>query len=117
VLLRVQGLEAMRRIQADMAAGVAPGAQIVHGAMILFAAILLIVPGFISDIFGLLLFVPAVREALWSRLAGRVTVVRGFGARRGPATRAPARRVIDLDEGDYREIDADGKPDPRRAPD
>lgn len=111
MLLRFQGLGALRRIQDEIAAGGAPEGQIVHGAMILLAGILLIIPGFISDIFGLLLFIPVVREAVWSAIRSRVTVVAAStGGPAGATRRAGGQRVIDLDERDYREINGDTPP-------
>lgn len=110
VLLRVQGLGAMRRIQSEMAAGAEPGRQIVHGAMIMMAGLLLIIPGFITDIFGLLLFLPPVRDAVWSAISGRITVVGGVTGFSGARPSARPTRVIDLDERDYREIDGDAPP-------
>ena len=41
-----------------------PADHPVHGAMILIAGALLLTPGFLTDIVGFLLLVPAVREAL-----------------------------------------------------
>lgn len=115
LLLRIQGLGAMRSIQADMAAGVPPGRQLVHGTMIMLAAILLIIPGFISDFFGLLLFIPPVRDAVWAGIRNRVTVVGAYAEGAGARARGRERRVIDLDERDYREIDGD-QPPPRGEP-
>jgi UPF0716 protein FxsA len=98
-LLRYQGFGVMRRARAEMAAGRDPSAQLAHGVMILAAAFLLIVPGFLSDIVGLLLFVPPVRDLAWRLLKHRFLVVTsfrgGFGASR---ERGP---TIDLDAEDF----------------
>ncbi|TIY00988.1 MAG: membrane protein FxsA, partial [Mesorhizobium sp.] len=56
LLLRYQGFGVMTRVRAEMDAGRDPSRQLAHGAMIVLAAILLIIPGFITDIFGILLF-------------------------------------------------------------
>ncbi|TIT49164.1 MAG: membrane protein FxsA, partial [Mesorhizobium sp.] len=69
-LVRHQGFGVMARIRAEMAAGHDPSRQLAHGAMIVVAAVLLIIPGFITDIIGLLLFLPPVRDFAWSRLKG-----------------------------------------------
>ena len=42
--------------------------------MILVAGILLLTPGFVTDGIGFLLFVPFVRNAIWSFLASRITL-------------------------------------------
>jgi UPF0716 protein FxsA len=57
-----------------------PARALAHGALIAFAAVLMIIPGFITDIFGMALFVPAVRAALWRRLGKNIVVRRGRAA-------------------------------------
>jgi len=98
ILLRVQGFGVLRRIQAELDAGRDPGRELANGAMILLAGILLLFPGFISDIFGLLLFLPPVRDVIWRLVRGRISVVTRFGMRRP----AGDSRTIDLDPEDYR---------------
>lgn len=95
LLLRHQGLGAMARARAEIEAGRDPSRQLAHGAMIVTAAVLLIVPGFLTDIAGLLLFLPPVRDLAWTALKSRITVVSGFGMRR------QRERTIDLDAGDF----------------
>lgn len=104
VLLRVQGAGVLRRLQTESQKGTHPAREIVHGAMIVIAAFLLIIPGFITDVVGVLLFVPLVRDFAWSLVKPHVTVMREsrFSYRsspKGPA--APRPTVIDLDEEDY----------------
>lgn len=97
-LLRIQGLGALARIRETMETGASPGRDLVHGLMIAIAGLLLVVPGFVTDIFGLMLFVPPLRELVWRFLKARIVVVDAdVGAsfrRSGPAT-------IDLDEEDF----------------
>lgn len=115
LLLRIQGIGALQRAQIQVQAGGAPDREIVHGAMIVLAGLLLIIPGFITDIIGLLLFLPPVRDLAWNAIRSRIVVVgTGFGMRGGQARRET--KVIDLDEQDYREIDGKG-PSPWRRPD
>lgn len=102
MLLRLQGLSLLREINEEGRQGRVPGKAIVNGAMIVVAAILLIIPGFVSDIVGILLFLPPVRQLLWD-LIGRNVVVRtrysggGYpGAQNGGDS-----RTIDLDEDDF----------------
>ncbi len=63
-LVSRQGRGAITGIRTSIARGQLPGAQLAHGAMILVAAALLITPGFITDIVGFLLLVPAVRDII-----------------------------------------------------
>lgn len=97
MLLRHQGLGVMGRARTEIEAGRDPSRQIAHGVMILLAAFLLIVPGFLTDIAGLLLFIPPVRDLAWNLVKRRITVVSsfGFGASRREG------RTIDLDAEDF----------------
>ena len=76
LLLRAQGLQMLRTLSDEGRQGRVPGDTIVHGAMIVVAALLLLIPGFITDILGLALFIPAVRRLLWSAIGRRVVIVR-----------------------------------------
>ena len=78
LLLRIQGFGAINRIRAELDAGRDPGRELAHGAMIMLAAVLLLIPGFVTDVFGLLLFIPPVRDAAWRFLKRRVVVAAHF---------------------------------------
>jgi len=76
-LVKHQGLGVLRRIREQMNLGRVPGAELVDGALILVAGVLLLTPGFITDAAGLLLLVPPVRTGIRRltrrRLARQVT--------------------------------------------
>src|SRR5262245_2157221 len=55
LLLRRQGLETLMRVKADVEAGRRPGRSLADGAAVAAAALLIAIPGFVSDVFGLLL--------------------------------------------------------------
>jgi len=108
-LLRIQGIGILQRISTESRNGGDPGREMVHGAMIVIAAFFLMLPGFISDIIGLLLFIPAVRDIAWRMLRSRIVVVgnsrpfrRGPGPGDGPQAK-PSNKgtVVDLDETDF----------------
>lgn len=107
-LLRLQGFGLIQKIREETAAGRSPKRELVHGVMLFFAALLLIIPGFITDIIGLLLFIPAVRDLGWRCISDRVVVVNS-GSRRPTGTRQTRikENVIDLNPEDYT-----SKPDP-----
>lgn len=101
VLLRRQGTEAFRRLQADIRANRVPAAAIGHALTIGIAGVLLLTPGFMTDAAGLLLFVPAVRSALWRQILASVKIHR-LDPEAGPAPGSPrGPRTIDLDADDY----------------
>lgn len=96
LLLRVQGLSVVARIRAETDRGRLPGRELGDGLMIVIAAVLLLTPGFVTDTAGLVLFVPAVRAAIWRLIAPRISVVVATGRRR-------AGTVVDLDATEFRE--------------
>ena len=61
---RTQGFYVVSRIQAEMAAGRLPGAEMVEGAMVLVGGVLLLTPGLLTDAAGFALMVPAVRAVV-----------------------------------------------------
>lgn len=69
-LARWQGVRVLLRIQDELHAGRVPAAEMLDGVLILFAAVLLLIPGFLSDVLGLLLLLPWVRYVVknWLRL-------------------------------------------------
>jgi UPF0716 protein FxsA len=77
-LVKREGLGVLRRVQVSLDAGRLPGPELVDGAMVLVAGILLISPGFVTDIAGLLLLLPptraTLRAVLVARLRRRVTL-------------------------------------------
>ncbi len=92
VLLRHQGFGVMRRVRTEMDAGRDPSRQLAHGAMIVLAAILLIIPGFITDIFAILLLLPPVRDLAWRMLKAASCVGDQLSAAAGFRTEADATR-------------------------
>jgi UPF0716 protein FxsA len=75
VLLRSQGRAVWRRFNEALAAGRMPHREVLDGVLVIFGGALLLTPGFITDVFGLLLLIPPTR-AMARRL-----VVRTLGAR------------------------------------
>ena len=56
------GFKSFQDIQHNVTTGHAPGAALIEGALFVVGALLLLVPGFISDILALLLIVPTTRK-------------------------------------------------------
>ena len=69
-MLRQQGLATLARARAHTDRGVLPARELFDGLCLLFAGALLLTPGFVTDGVGFLLFVPPLRDALRTRLAG-----------------------------------------------
>jgi len=61
-LLKAEGRSAWRRLSAAAAEGRPPAREVADGALILIGGVLLIVPGFITDVLGLLLLLAPTRS-------------------------------------------------------
>ena len=60
-LLRHQGLDTLRRVQESLAENRMPVVEMFDGLCLVMAGALLLTPGFMTDAFGFLLFVPPFR--------------------------------------------------------
>jgi len=63
-LMKREGLGTLRRAQLQIEAGYVPGTELVDGALIILGGALMLTPGFLTDIVGILLLLPPVRAAL-----------------------------------------------------
>ena len=66
---KYEGLNTLKAGFLQLSRNEAPAYEIISGAAIAFAAILLIIPGFATDIFGFLLIFPISRKFLFSKFA------------------------------------------------
>lgn len=71
-LAKHQGYRVLMRIQAEVANGKIPGDSLIDGALVLAGALLLLTPGFLTDIAGLLLLIPPARLPVRSLLKRRL---------------------------------------------
>ena len=84
-----------------MARGELPTETILEGLVLLLAGVLMVTPGFVTDIAGFLFLLPPVRRGLARALGASLMlrVMRGSGTPASGARGAPAQQVL---EGDYR---------------
>jgi UPF0716 protein FxsA len=112
-LLRSQGRAVWRRFNTTLSAGRPPAREVLDGALVIFGGALLLAPGFLTDILGLLLLLPPTRafvRAALVRRAGSRLVMRAAGTMSGE----PLRREPDV-EGSAVDVDVDADPPaPRR---
>jgi UPF0716 protein FxsA len=92
------------KVRTHVADGRIPARPLAEGAVLSIAALLIIIPGFVTDLFGIALFIPAVREALWRGVRRRIQI----RSAAPDAASAPRPAVIDLDRSEY------GAASPRR---
>ena len=63
LLAKKQGLQTIQRAKEQLSKGFMPGEEVFNGICILIGGFLLLLPGFISDMAGLLLLIPYTRKA------------------------------------------------------
>ena len=68
---RLEGLNTIRSGFTQLIKNELPIYEIISGAAIAFAALLLIIPGFITDIFGFLLIIPITRKFFINKISAR----------------------------------------------
>ncbi|MGG6322775.1 FxsA family protein [Vibrio cholerae] len=73
-LVRSQGLQTLLTVQQRLAQSQLPAQQILEGVMLAVAGVLLLTPGFFTDILGMLVLLPAPRAYLAKQLMSRVVV-------------------------------------------
>ena len=77
-LLRSQGRAVMASLQQKVARSEAPVASMADGAAIAAGAVLMLIPGYITDAMGLVLFIPGIRTIIGASLISRM-MRRGSG--------------------------------------
>jgi UPF0716 protein FxsA len=62
------GLSVLRQLMQEVSSGVPPADRLIEGVLVLAAGLLLVTPGYISDIVGMMLFVGPIRRWLAPRI-------------------------------------------------
>ncbi|WP_089042383.1 FxsA family protein [Pseudomonas fluorescens] len=122
LVLRVAGLATALRARESLNRGELPAQTMLEGLMMALAGGLLILPGFISDVLGLVLLLPFTRKLLAGKMRQRAEEAamrqraeeaamrqRAFAddlqPRGGPAPRQPLGREGDVIEGEFEHRD------------
>ncbi|WP_024851788.1 FxsA family protein [Hydrogenovibrio kuenenii] len=63
-LMKNQGVATLQRAQQSLAMGRAPETEMMEGMFIFLGGLFLLIPGFITDTFGLLFLIPPIRQFL-----------------------------------------------------
>ena len=103
-LLRSQGRLAWRRFNAVLAEGRVPHREVIDGVLVIFGGVLLLCPGFITDVFGLLFLFPPTR-VLMRRLLVRRGAMKLVGSFPGAASPPNGRHHPADIEGSAVDID------------
>ena len=72
VLLRLQGLETMARVQAKLQQGEMPATDMIAGLILLCSGMLLLTPGLLTDIVGFICLLPQFREFIANGLLSQL---------------------------------------------
>ncbi|MDQ3964476.1 MAG: FxsA family protein [Actinomycetota bacterium] len=80
-LVRREGTAAWRRLQAALARGEIPTNEAIDGVLVVIGGALLLTPGFVTDLVGLLFLFPVTRliARRWGRKVTRWIALRRFG--------------------------------------
>ena len=112
LLMRSQGRAAWRRFNEALQAGRVPAREVADGVLVIFGGALLLTPGFLSDIFGLLFLLPptraVIRRVFLRQAMKRITVSMAGAAMPRGAFGAPGRARSDDVEGTA--VDVDPRP-------
>ena len=65
---KYEGLNTLKSGFLQLSKNESPTYEVLSGALIAFAAVLLIIPGFLTDIFGFLLIFPITRKIIFGKL-------------------------------------------------
>jgi UPF0716 protein FxsA len=103
-LVKRQGVGTLARMRRELDDGRVPTGPMTDGGLLALAGFLLLVPGFVTDAFGLLLLLPPVRRLLRMWLGRRFAVRTRVRGRRPPG-------YLDVDESSRRSSDP-YRPDP-----
>lgn len=100
-LAKVQGRRVINSFRSALAEGRVPEQGVLDGILILVGALLLITPGVVTDVVGLLCFLPPVRRAIANKLRNNLAeqIARGqtrmqvYGFNLGASPRTPTQRA------------------------
>jgi UPF0716 protein FxsA len=110
VLMRAQGRVAWRRFNAAVQEGRVPAREVLDGALVVFGGLLLLTPGFLTDVLGLLLLIPPTRALV------RRVLVRRLERRMVAAAQRPRHRCHSYDvDGTATDVDVNGLGPPPSA--
>jgi UPF0716 protein FxsA len=108
-VVRAQGISVLGRLRQQVDAGQPPEREVFEAFCLVLAGIFILLPGFVTDILGILLMLPPLRGLLFNAVAG-------YAKKRG----ATYKRSVVI-EGEFEEVpeenqDANGPRDPRQLP-
>ena len=105
LVLRVVGLATALHARENLNRGELPAQTMLQSLTMALAGGLLILPGFISDIVGLVMLLPFTRKLLAGKMS-QLARADDLQPRGGPVPRQPLRRESDVIEGEFEHCDS-----------
>ena len=105
--LRIQGLSTLGRVHESLNRGAMPVRAVFDGACQLMAGVLLVIQGFVTDFFGLFLFLPLIRGLLLRAIVRQINIP-SFASNSRPDEQR-ARWSYDID-GEHKEVKSPSGP-------
>lgn len=108
LLLRFEGVRVLQQSFAALQSGKRPDRALAHAGLVALGGVLLVLPGFFSDLIGIALFLPPVRSgimALFSWMMGPIVVVETRMHGGGPS-------VVDLEPDEWRRHEPSARAEP-----
>ncbi len=75
-LVKTQGIRTFYAAKTQLSQGETPAMAVVEGILLLMAGVMLVIPGFISDLMGGLILLPFVRQAVAGTVLEKVFIAR-----------------------------------------
>jgi len=100
-LLRTQGLSVLIQAQASLKLNKFPMEEVLDGLCIIFAGVLLLTPGFVTDVIGFLIFLPPFRSFIKIHGVRFIKTRIQIYSASSPPHGIPANKIID---GDFQDI-------------
>ena len=98
-LLKEQGFSTFQRLQQNLRQGILPAYEMIEGPIILAGGLLLLTPGFITDILGLACLIPSLRKKI-----AQYIIENSLIQQSGSFTKEPSNNVNVL-EGEFEKED------------
>ncbi len=98
-LLKEQGFSTFQRLQENLRQGILPAYEMIEGPIILAGGLLLLTPGFITDILGLACLIPSLRKKI-----AQYIIENSLIQQSGSFTKEPSSNVNVL-EGEFEKED------------
>lgn len=105
VLLRIQGVSILKNIQSELIQERILEKNIINDTCIMLSAILLILPGFVSDLLGILLLIKPIRSVAWHFFSSLKNKMNPNTKRKNDS-----EKIIDLNTEDYKIHDTTESP-------